>query len=144
MSHSRPVPATAPEPGEVKQVIVIRRDLNMRRGKEVAQGAHASGAWLAAIVGAALDPATLTATVSLDPAAYVWLTAAHRKVGLQARSEEELLELHAAARALGLRSHVVTDSGRTEFHGVPTVTALAIGPNLASAVDEVTGHLPIY
>ncbi len=30
----------------MKQVIVIRRDLKMRRGKEIAQGAHASMAWL--------------------------------------------------------------------------------------------------
>ncbi len=136
--------APAPGPGDVKQVIVIRRDLKMRRGKEIAQGAHASGAWLAELVTSALDPATRSGPVALDPAAYVWLTAAHRKVGLQARSEDELLELHAAAQARGLRSHVVTDSGRTEFHGVPTVTALAIGPDLAAAVDEVTGHLPIY
>ena len=35
-----------PEPDDVKQVIVIRRDLKMRRGKEIAQGAHASSAWL--------------------------------------------------------------------------------------------------
>lgn len=30
----------------MKQVIVIRRDLRMRRGKEIAQDAHASIAWL--------------------------------------------------------------------------------------------------
>src|SRR5258708_3122059 len=30
----------------VKQVIVIRKDLGMRRGKEISQGAHASIAWL--------------------------------------------------------------------------------------------------
>jgi len=30
-----------------KQVIVMRRDLGMRRGKEIAQGAHASMIWLA-------------------------------------------------------------------------------------------------
>jgi PTH2 family peptidyl-tRNA hydrolase len=31
---------------DVKQVLVIRKDLKMRRGKEIAQGAHASMAWL--------------------------------------------------------------------------------------------------
>jgi len=31
-----------------KQVIVIRKDLKMRRGKEIAQGAHASIAFLTA------------------------------------------------------------------------------------------------
>jgi PTH2 family peptidyl-tRNA hydrolase len=30
-----------------KQVIVMRRDLGMWRGKEIAQGAHASMIWLA-------------------------------------------------------------------------------------------------
>ena len=33
--------------GTPKQVIVMRRDLGMRRGKEIAQGAHASMIWLA-------------------------------------------------------------------------------------------------
>ena len=32
---------------DVKQVIVMRKDLKMRRGKEIAQGAHASMAFLA-------------------------------------------------------------------------------------------------
>ena len=40
-----------------KQVIVIRRDLRMRRGKEIAQGAHAATAWLAELVIQQLAPA---------------------------------------------------------------------------------------
>ena len=40
-----------------KQVIVIRRDLRMRRGKEIAQGAHASMAWLRQRVMPHLTPA---------------------------------------------------------------------------------------
>lgn len=32
---------------KTKQVLVIRKDLNMRRGKEIAQGAHGSCSWLA-------------------------------------------------------------------------------------------------
>lgn len=132
-----------PGPDDVKQVIVIRRDLKMRRGKEIAQGSHASGAWLMEAVAASID-AHGRAEVALDPVARVWVTGSWRKVTLQVRSEEELLELHDAATALGLRSHLVRDSGRTEFAGVPTLTALAIGPDLAEQIDQVTGHLDLY
>ena len=132
-----------PAPEDVKQVIVIRRDLKMRRGKEIAQGAHASSAWLAHAVADALD-GDGRATVVLDPAARVWLTTSWRKVTLQVQTEDDLLALHDAAVARGLRSHVIQDSGRTEFGGVPTRTALAIGPDLAALIDEVTGHLTIY
>ncbi len=131
-------------PGDVKQVIVIRRDLNMRRGKEIAQGAHASSAWLAFAVAEAVDPMTGRATVELDEVARVWITTSFRKVTLQVRSEQELIDLHEKALALGLRSQLIRDSGRTEFGGIPTFTALAIGPNLAERIDEVTGELSIY
>ena len=133
-----------PDAEELKQVIVIRRDLKMRRGKEIAQGAHASSAWLATVVTEALDPLTHAATVSLDPVAFAWLTTSWRKVTLQVQTEEELTALHEAALARGLRSHIIRDSGRTEFGGVPTLTALAIGPDLAESIDEVTGHLTLY
>jgi PTH2 family peptidyl-tRNA hydrolase len=132
-----------PGPDEVKQVIVVRRDLKMRRGKEVAQGSHASGAWLMEAVARSIG-ADGHAEVELDPVARVWVTGSWRKVTLQVRSEEELVELHEAATALGLRSHLVRDSGRTEFGGVPTLTALAIGPDLADEIDQVTGHLDLY
>jgi PTH2 family peptidyl-tRNA hydrolase len=48
----------AAEQRSIKQVIVIRRDLRMRRGKEIAQGAHASTAWLRERVLQGLTPAT--------------------------------------------------------------------------------------
>jgi peptidyl-tRNA hydrolase, PTH2 family len=54
------------------------------------------------------------------------------------------VDLHEAALARGLRSHLIRDSGRTEFSGVPTLTALAIGPDIADTIDQVTGHLTIY
>ena len=140
----QPDPTTLPEPDKVKQVIVIRRDLKMRRGKEIAQGAHASSAWLAFMVARAVDTATGSATIVLDPDALVWITSSVRKVTLQVQTEEDLVALHEAALALGLTSHLIRDSGRTEFGGVPTLTALAVGPGLAATIDQVTGHLSIY
>lgn len=132
------------DPDSIKQVLVIRRDLKMRRGKEIAQGAHAAQDWLVSLVCEALDPVTRTATLQLDPVAFVWLTTSCRKVTLQVQSEEELVALHRAALDRGLRSHLIRDSGRTEFGGVPTLTALAIGPDLAQRIDEVTGQLALY
>ena len=133
-----------PHPDDVKQVIVIRRDLKMRRGKEIAQGAHASSAWIASMVAETVDPASRTATITLDPAALVWITSSWRKVALQVQTEEELVALHEQAESAGLRSHLIRDGGVTEFHGVPTLTALAIGPNVSADIDAVTGHLTLY
>ena len=127
-----------------KQVIVIRRDLKMRRGKEIAQGAHASVAWLASTVLNAISADSRTATVTIDAIAFAWLTTSNRKITLQVQSEAELVELHARAAALGLKSHLIVDSGKTEFDGVATITALAIGPDDAQLIDEITGTLAIY
>ena len=131
-------------PEDVKQVIVIRRDLKMRRARRSRRVRTPRPPWLANLVVEAFDPATRSATVTLDEAAAVWVTSSWRKVTVQAHSEEELVELHDTARARGLRSRLVQDSGRTEFGGVPTLTALAIGPDRAAVIDEVTGHLVVY
>jgi PTH2 family peptidyl-tRNA hydrolase len=61
-------------------------------------------------------------------------------------TEEELKAIYAKAM-LGLNHppcHMITDSGKTEFGGVPTVTCLAIGPDDAEKIDRITGHLPLY
>lgn len=129
-------------PADVKQVIVIRRDLHMRRGKEIAQGSHASSAWLADIVTAQI--AAPGSEISMSEAARVWLTTSHRKITLQVHSEDELVSLAEQARSGGLLTHLIQDSGKTEFNGVPTYTALAIGPDLAVDVDTITGQLSIY
>jgi peptidyl-tRNA hydrolase, PTH2 family len=132
-------------PGDVKQVIVIRRDLHMRRGKEIAQGSHASSAWISFAVADALRNGETTFDLStISEAAKVWLTSSFRKVTLQVQTEEEIVALHDQAVAAGLESQLITDSGKTEFGGNPTITALAIGPNRASDIDIITGHLGIY
>lgn len=119
----------------VKQVIVIRRDLRMRRGEEIAQGAHASMAWLADHVAAGAE---------LLPAHAAWLNGAFTKIVCQVDSEEALLAVVQAARDAGVMSRLITDAGRTEFHGMPTHTAAAIGPDWADRVDTITRDLELY
>lgn len=120
---------------EVKQVIVMRKDLKMRRGKEIAQGAHASMAFLAkkALAG---EPFTEVERG--------WLEGLFTKVCVRVSSEEELLAVAEAAGKNGIRVEVITDSGKTEFGGVPTRTCLALGPDLAARLDSITGNLELY
>ena len=121
-----------------KQVIVMRKDLKMRRGKEIAQGSHASMAFLTRQLPSGTD------TVQLSDEAREWMDKHFTKVCLQAESEAELMDIYEKAKEKGLEVHLITDSGRTEFNGVPTKTCLAIGPNYADRIDEVTSHLKLY
>lgn len=127
------------EPRRVKQVIVMRHDLKMRRGKQIAQGAHAAMSFLSRRL-------QEQGSVSLDDFSEIereWLTGAFAKVCCRVDSEEELLDIYDKAQAAGLNVHLITDSGRTEFHGQPTRTCLAIGPDDAASIDEITGHLQL-
>ncbi|KAA3633800.1 MAG: aminoacyl-tRNA hydrolase [Proteobacteria bacterium] len=130
----------------MKQVILIRKDLKMRRGKEIAQGSHASMAFIAEQLRAALgvDAGAAELPVLLNPTERAWLLAGAAKVCLRVESEAALLDYHRRAVDAGLVSHLIRDSGRTEFGGVPTLTACAIGPDDASLIDTITSELVPY
>ena len=129
----------------VKQVIVIRRDLRMRRGKEIAQGAHASTAWLRQrVLQGGLTPAGVAEHVPLSAVELDWLRTSNRKVTVKVGSEADLLAVYEKARQAGLMAHLITDGGLTEFGGVPTRTCLAIGPDYDDRIDPVTGDLELY
>lgn len=131
---------------EPKQVIIIRKDLKMRRGKEIAQGAHASMGALFSLMTRTLsgDLVTRTLRYSLDSDLGNWLDGRFTKVTLAVNSEQELIELAEKADKAAMEFCLITDSGLTEFHGTPTKTALAIGPHAAEEIDKITGHLKLY
>ena len=127
-----------------KQVIVIRRDLRMRRGKEIAQGAHASMLWLRQRVMPLLTPAGVTDQVEFSEAERAWLEGSLRKVTVKVGSEQELLAVYEKAIEAGLLAYLITDRGLTEFGGIPTRTCLGIGPDYDDLIDPVTGDLELY
>lgn len=124
-------------------MILVRKDLKMRRGKEIAQGSHASMEFLISQIRQHLNEKP-DITVSLNPEETAWLSGGMAKVCLQVNSEEELLDYHERALRHSLKSFLIRDSGRTEFAGMPTLTACAIGPAPASRIDAVTGNLTLY
>ena len=129
----------ASETSQIKQVIVMRHDLKMRRGKQIAQGSHASMSFICRRL-------QMNGSVSLEDFNEVqrtWLTGAFAKICCRVNSEEELMNIHDKAIEAGLEVHLITDSGKTEFHGQPTRTCLAIGPDVSERIDAVTGHLEL-
>jgi PTH2 family peptidyl-tRNA hydrolase len=134
------------ESSVAKQVIVMRKDLGMRKGKMIAQGAHAS---MKVLVDRSIqNVASLrdgdTLAIALDPATREWLVSGRfTKVCVSVNSEAELDAIVANARSAGVPCALIVDSGRTEFHGVPTKTCCAVGPAWADAVDAITGALPL-
>ena len=116
-------------------MIVVRTDLNMRKGKMIGQGAHASMEFIRSKFLA--DEAWKTHEME-------WLLSPeHAKIVCKANNEDELLSLHKAAIDAGLCAHIVTDLGLTEFKGVKTRTCLAIGPDDADKINKITGHLEL-
>jgi len=127
---------------EHKQVIVLRKDLNMRKGKLVAQGAHASmGAILSQCK---VDEDKKYLLLEMDERTKPWLTGRFKKICVYVQSEEDLLAVYEEAINQGIICSLIQDAGLTEFGGVKTYTAVAVGPDFASKIDHVTGHLPLF
>ncbi len=120
---------------QVKQVLVYRRDLKMRKGKIAAQCAHASIA-----VFTRNDHGPVGQLVSpLDGPMAWWVRRSMAKIVLSVEGEPELRAIHAAAKARGLPTALIRDAGKTEFKGVPTLTTVAVGPAVVQEIDPITG-----
>lgn len=135
---------------QVKQVIVIRKDLNMRKGKIAAQVAHAS---LASVLDQMIkmehpyDNKNLmqirTLSLYQNTPIYDWLNGSFAKIVVSVNSEQELNDLIAKAKELDIRATPIIDAGNTEFHGIPTLTCAAFGPEYTEKINLLTSHLPL-
>ncbi len=122
-----------------KQVIVIRKDLKMRKGKMVAQGCHAS-------MKVFFDLGSVTRGVlhiNLNEAMEEWVNGIFTKICVSVNSEAELLEIYDEAKIEGLPCSLIQDVGITEFGGIPTFTAVAVGPAKNEDVDKITKGLSL-
>jgi len=111
----------------LKQVLVIRKDLNMRKGKMVAQGSHAS----------------LMAYLRADnQVKKEWMDKGQTKICVSVDSEEELIQIFSLAGQANLPTVIVRDAGHTELEP-GTLTAVGIGPAENDAIDQITGKLKL-
>ena len=112
----------------MKQVVAVRTDLGMGKGKLAAQVAHAS-------LGAAEEAMGKRAEWYEK-----WKSEGQMKVVVRASSENELLELLKQAKRERLPATLIEDRGLTQVEP-GTVTCVGIGPAPSDQVDRITGKL---
>ena len=109
----------------MKQVILVRQDLKMDKGKLSVQVAHAS------------VEATLNSSKSQI---HEWKQEGMKKVVLKVKDLKELKNFLIDAKSLGLVTGLIKDAGKTFFKR-PTITCLGIGPDDEEKIDSLTGNL---
>ena len=145
---------------KVKQVIVMRKDLNMRKGKQISQGSHASLAVILNMMKKFKHEQEQSIfkrmfnrvvkffwcyNLEFEENSYLdqWLNGKFTKITVSCKDEQELLDLYKQAKDAGIPCVLITDAGLTEFNGVPTNTCIAIGPFWNEEIDKITKHLPL-
>ena len=120
---------------KVKQVIVMRKDLNLSKGRLVTQGSHASIAFLTNLIQEYNGE-----PLPLSEAEKEWVYGTFFKICVGVDSEKELLDIGYNAAMLGLSVKYIEE---TTGFDKPTVTCLAVGPDYSSKIDPVTKHLKL-
>ena len=115
---------------EVKQVIVVRKDLKMGAGKLAAQVAHASVL------------SYLEASKKDKEVVRTWLESGQRKIVLEVENEDLLTKLYKAFQYEKVPCAIVNDAGLTQLPP-GTTTALGIGPDLSQKIDKFTKPLKL-
>lgn len=113
-----------------KQVIAVRTDLKMGKGKLAVQVGHAAVS--AAEEARRKHPEWWTA----------WLEEGQCKVTVKVRGLQDVLNLQKKTGQMKLPCNLVTDRGLTQLPP-NTVTCLGIGPAPSAQVDKITGNLPL-
>lgn len=112
----------------MKQVILVRQDLKLEKGKMAAQCAHAA---VEACLKAEKEEVSK------------WRSAGQKKVVLKVSDKEELYRYVQEAKDEGIAAAVITDAGKT--HIAPgTTTCAGIGPDEEEKIDRITGSLKMY
>ena len=108
-----------------KQVILVREDLKLPKGKLSSQVAHAS-----------VD-ATLKSNKKMVD---LWKKEGGKKIVLKVKDEKELFKYKQMAEDNGLKTALITDAGHTVLEP-GTITCLGIGPDEEEKIDKITGKL---
>ena len=115
---------------DLKQIIIIRKDLDLPKGKLCAQVAHAAVS------------AFIETKKKYPQWAEKWLKMGQKKIVLKVPTLKELLEIFNKVKEMNLPVVLIEDAGLTVLPP-GTITCIGIGPVPSQLIDKVTGHLKL-
>ena len=126
-------------PSNIKQVILIRKDLGMSAGKVAVQVAHASGS----VIYDDRVKSILGSMINLNSNSEKWIEEGQTKILKEVKNESQLLSAYEKAKEAGLPCSLITDLGLTELE-VENNTTLAIGPASFDEIQKITKRFRLY
>ena len=127
-------------PSNIKQVILIRKDLGMSAGKVAVQVAHASLEVFLSKMDSTLD---LYHWIKCTDIEYQWKEEGQTKILKEVKNESQLLSAYEKAKEAGLPCSLITDLGLTELEGENT-TCVGIGPASFDEIQKITKRFRLY
>lgn len=115
---------------DYKQVIVVRNDLKMGKGKLAVQVAHAAVS--------SAETTRITRREWFDN----WYEQSQAKICVKVDTEKELRVLKGRLDEMGIPNSLIQDAGLTQLEP-GTTTCLGIGPLPANTADRYTGDLKL-
>ena len=110
-----------------KQVIILRKDIDVGKGKLIAHALHAAIGAMRKVNNEIIEK---------------WESEGGKKVVLKVDNLKELKEIESKLRKIKMPYFLVKDAGLTQLKS-GTVTALGVGPVEEKEVDKITGKLKL-
>ncbi|MGC9079296.1 MAG: peptidyl-tRNA hydrolase Pth2 [Nanopusillaceae archaeon] len=113
-----------------KLVVVVRKDLDIGKGKLCVQVAHAA------------VECVLQQLKNNKDLVDAWRREGAKKIVLYVENLEKLLDIYQKAIKDGLNSVLISDAGLTQLEP-GTITCVGIGPDEEDKIDKITGTLKL-
>jgi len=132
----------------IKQVIAVRKDLDMNNGRMAAQVAHAA-------MKVFLDRAAAIIPLNLESDEWwisiknvtgpmaKWCKDNFTKVVVGINAEDDIYKLKEKADNADIPNAIMVDNGFPECYHGKTATCIAIGPDISEKIDAITGNLEL-
>jgi len=126
---------------DLKQVILLRRDLKLRRAEAAALASKAS---MAFIVEGDESDRSGSVQVELSGIEAEWMLGSSTRIVLGVTSEDAMRKLLLKAEIQGVSTYEITGSSSGKADEGIQLIAAALGPDDSDKLDLITGNLKLF